>query len=120
MAGGVMAEPLVSAKGLAKSFPAPRRLNDVLAGRRPEVHAVDGIDLTVARGESVGLLGESGCGKTTTGRLLLKLIEPTGGSISFDGTPLAGLRGPEVTAFRKRAQLVFQNPFDALNPRFTI
>ncbi len=120
MAAGMSTPPLVSATGLAKSFAAPRRLNDMLAGRRPQVHAVDGVDLVVTRGESVGLLGESGCGKTTTGRLLLKLIEPTGGEISFEGAPLAGLRGPALTAFRRKAQLVFQNPFDALNPRFTI
>jgi oligopeptide/dipeptide ABC transporter ATP-binding protein len=114
------AAPLVSAKGLSKRFSAPRRLGDMLRGRQPVVHAVDGIDLAIGRGESVGLLGESGCGKTTTGRLLLKLTEPSAGSVVFDGQAIEGLRGPGLTDFRKRAQLVFQNPFDALNPRFTI
>jgi oligopeptide/dipeptide ABC transporter ATP-binding protein len=111
---------LVEARGLAKRYPAPRRFSDVVAGRRPTVRAVDGIDLTLEEGESVGLLGESGCGKTTTGRLLLKLVEPSEGAIHFGGEPLAGIEGERLRTFRKRAQLVFQNPFDAINPRFTI
>jgi oligopeptide/dipeptide ABC transporter ATP-binding protein len=84
------------------------------------VRAVNDISFNVRRGENVGLLGESGCGKTTTGRLLLKLTEPTAGRILYDGKPLADLRGKDLKAFRQRAQLIFQNPFDALNPRFTI
>jgi oligopeptide/dipeptide ABC transporter ATP-binding protein len=114
------AHPLVAASGLTKRFAAPRSLSDMFSGHQPHVHAVDGIDLRIARGESVGLLGESGCGKTTTGRLLLKLTEPSAGSIAFDGVAIDTLKGNALTAFRKRAQLVFQNPFDALNPRFTI
>ena len=121
MAAGVTATPaLVEARGLSKRFAPPQRLSDLVAKVRADVYAVNQVDLLIQPGESIGLLGESGCGKTTTGRLLLKLIEPSAGDIVFDGAPIAGLTGAALITFRKRAQLVFQNPFDALNPRFTI
>ena len=112
--------PLVVASGLEKHFPVTRRLGEVLRGERPVSRAVDGIDLTIGEGETVGLLGESGCGKTTTGRLLLKLTRPTAGTIRFDGGDLADLAGAALKRFRREVQLVFQNPFDAINPRFTV
>ncbi len=111
---------LVEACNLKKHFPAARGLWDMVRGRQPVVRAVDGLDFTIEEGENVGLLGESGCGKTTTGRLMLRLIPPTEGSLAFDGKDIAELEGEDLRHFRQVAQLVFQNPFDALNPRFTI
>lgn len=111
---------LVDVRGLTKHYPVSRTLRQVLRGERPVVRAVEDVTFSLSDGESVGILGESGCGKTTTGRLLLKLIEPTAGAITIDGYNLSMLKGPDLRRFRKRAQLVFQNPFDALNPRFTL
>ncbi|MFL5207972.1 MAG: ATP-binding cassette domain-containing protein [Microvirga sp.] len=111
---------LVEARDLTKHYPARRSIAEALAGKHPVVRAVDGIGFTIGEGESVGLLGESGCGKTTTGRLLLKLVKPSAGAILFEGEPLGAFAGPRLRAFRRKAQLVFQNPFDAINPRFTI
>jgi oligopeptide/dipeptide ABC transporter ATP-binding protein len=111
---------LVDVKGLIKHFPVKRTLADIAAGRQLVVHAVDDVSFTLDENETVGLLGESGCGKTTTGRLLVKLDTPTAGSIIIAGKDLATIAGPDLKAFRRTAQLVFQNPFDALNPRFTI
>ena len=109
---------LVDVRNLVKHFPVKRSLADVLAGRRLAVHAVDDVSFTLDENETVGLLGESGCGKTTTGRLLLKLDRPTSGQINIGGQDLATIQGEQLKAFRRTAQLVFQNPFDALNPRF--
>jgi oligopeptide/dipeptide ABC transporter ATP-binding protein len=110
----------VELRGVVKHFPLARSLGELVRAEHPVVRAVDGVSLDVAAGEAVAIVGESGCGKTTLGRLMLKLVEPTEGSIGFDGVALAELRGESLRAFRRRAQLVFQNPFDALNPRFTI
>ena len=109
---------LVDVRHLVKHFPVKRSLADVIAGRRLAVHAVDDVSFTLDENETVGLLGESGCGKTTTGRLLLKLDTPTSGEIHIGGQDLATIQGEQLKAFRRTAQLVFQNPFDALNPRF--
>ncbi len=91
-----------------------------MRGKSTVVKAVDGVSFDIRRGESVGLLGESGCGKTSMGRLLLKLEDITGGSIHFDGEDLGKVQRKELKKFRSKAQLIFQNPFDAINPRFSI
>src|SRR5262249_44603842 len=84
------------------------------------VRALEGVSFDIGAGDAIAIVGESGCGKTTLGRLMLKLVEPTAGSIAFAGSALGGLAGPALRDFRRQAQLVFQNPFDALNPRFPI
>ncbi|MBI3515352.1 MAG: ATP-binding cassette domain-containing protein, partial [Proteobacteria bacterium] len=111
---------LVDLRDVVKRFSLTRSLGELVTRRHPAVRAVDGVSFAVAAGEAVAIVGESGCGKSTLGRLMLKLVEPTAGSISFEGAALATLSGDGLAAFRRQAQLVFQNPFDALNPRFTI
>ncbi|MDT8368001.1 MAG: ABC transporter ATP-binding protein [Longimicrobiales bacterium] len=104
-------EPLLQVKGLVTTWPAP--------GRRV-VHAVRGVDLTIDRGETLALVGESGSGKSTTGRSILRLVEPDAGRILFDGGDVRAMKGAALRAFRRRAQFVFQDPFGALNPRLTV
>jgi oligopeptide/dipeptide ABC transporter ATP-binding protein len=111
---------LIAADRLARHYNAPRGLRELLRGQHPVVRAVDGVDLAIERGESVGLVGESGCGKTTLGRLLLRLAKPSSGTASFAGEDIPSMGRSRVRRFRQQAQLVFQNPFEALNPRFTI
>jgi len=109
--------PLVEISGLVKHFPI---MGGVLQRQIATVQAVDGVDLVVRRGETVGLVGESGCGKTTVGRLLLRLIEPTSGTIIFDGTDITRIRGAALKPYRRRMQIVFQDPFASLDPRAPI
>jgi ABC-type oligopeptide transport system ATPase subunit len=104
--------PLLEARELVRIFPASG-----LAGR--PVRAVDGVSLTVSRGQALGLVGESGSGKSTVGRLLLRLLEPTAGQVLFQGRDLAGLGWREIMEFRRQAQIVFQDPFSSLDPRMT-
>jgi oligopeptide transport system ATP-binding protein len=108
---------LLEAAGLVKHFPVRRGLFGRTSGA---VHAVDDVSFTLARGETLALVGESGCGKSTTGRLVLRLIEPTAGQVRFEGVDVLGLGAGELRALRRRMQIVFQDPYASLNPRMTV
>ena len=110
--------PLLEVSGLAKHFPVRR--GAVLARRIGAVKAVDDVGFTVSRGESLGLVGESGCGKSTTGRLITRLLEPTAGTIRYDGQDIAHAGRRELMPLRGRIQMVFQDPYSSLNPRHTV
>ena len=113
-AGGT---PLLSVRDLRKHFPLTKGLLRLSSGA---VKAVDGVSLDVNAGETLGLVGESGCGKTTTGRLLTRLIEPSSGSIVFDGQEIGHLSQRRLRPLRKDMQMIFQDPFSSLNPRHTV
>lgn len=109
-----MTENLVEIRDLVKEFPVRGGLLQRQIGA---VKAVDGVDLDILRGETLGLVGESGCGKTTLGRMLVRLLEPTGGTIRFAGEDITHLSGSELKPFRKRVQIIFQDPYGSLDPR---
>jgi peptide/nickel transport system ATP-binding protein len=109
--------PLLQVENLEVHFPVRRGLLQRTVGH---IKAVDGVSFNVYRGQTLGLVGESGCGKTTTGRAILRLIEPTGGRVVYNGVDLRSLSGSELRAMRSKMQIVFQDPYGSLNPRMTI
>ena len=111
-------EPLMEVRDLVKHFPLTSGI--IFQRKVGAVQAVDGISFDVMRGETLGLVGESGCGKSTTARLLLRLMDPTSGSIRFEGQEIADLSGGRLKTLRQDMQMIFQDPYSSLNPRKTI
>jgi peptide/nickel transport system ATP-binding protein len=114
------AAPLLSVDTLSKHFSVSVSGGSFLGASRATVRAVQDVSFDIAPGETLGLVGESGCGKTTVGRLILKLEEPSAGAIRFEGTDIAGLRARDMRDLRRKIQVIFQDPYSSLNPRMTI
>ena len=110
-------DSLLQVRDLKKYFEIKRGF---FWGEPAKVHAVDGVSFDLLRGETLGLVGESGCGKSTTGRLILRLIEPTAGEVLFEGTSIFKAGKSEMRALRQRMQIIFQDPYSSLNPRMTV
>jgi oligopeptide transport system ATP-binding protein len=110
-------EKLLQVRNLKKHFALKRGF---FWGEAAKVHAVDGVSFDLLRGETLGLVGESGCGKSTTGRLILRLIEPTAGEVTFEGTSIFQAGKKDMRALRQRMQIIFQDPYSSLNPRMTV
>src|SRR6476660_4369327 len=117
-AGGVGNDTLLEVRDLKKYFPV--KSGGVIRRTVAHVQAVDGVSFTLRRGESLGLVGESGCGKTTTGRLITRLYDPTSGAIDFEGTDISGLSRRQMMPIRSEIQMIFQDPYSSLNPRHTV
>ncbi|MFM8447146.1 MAG: ABC transporter ATP-binding protein [Candidatus Nanopelagicaceae bacterium] len=112
-----MTNNLLTVKNLEKKFPVQRGLLKRTVGY---IHAVDGVSFEIAQGETLGLVGESGCGKSTTARVILRLLQSTGGEVSFNGKAISELSDDEMRDLRKDIQIVFQDPYASLNPRMTV
>jgi len=113
-----MSEPIIKIENLHKWFPIRRTIAQILKGEHTWVKAVDDITFNINQGEIFGLVGESGCGKTTTGKLLMKLLEPTDGKIIFKGKDVTHLETNKLKEYRRNVQMVFQDPYASMNPRF--
>ncbi|HEX9524496.1 MAG TPA: ABC transporter ATP-binding protein [Reyranella sp.] len=118
MTGAASGAPLLEVRGLAMHFPVSEGI--VLSRKIGDVKAVDGVSFTIKRGETLGLVGESGCGKTTTGRCILRLERPTAGEILFDGRDVNRMQRRELVLLRRRMQVIFQDPYSSLNPRMKV
>lgn len=113
--------PVVRARGVKKHFPQETGLvNQLVGGESPQLRAVDGVDLDIQPGETMGLVGESGCGKSTLAEVLIGLQEATGGTIEFLGRDLDAMTKAERKSFRRGVQMIFQDPYESINPRFTV
>jgi peptide/nickel transport system ATP-binding protein len=112
-----MSNPILKVDGLTKHFPGQKK---GFFGERDVVQAVDNVSFEISNGEALGLVGESGCGKSTTGRLITRLIEPTSGSVQFEGKEISHLNNSEMRPIRSDLQMIFQDPYASLNPRHTV
>ncbi|MFY9814327.1 MAG: ATP-binding cassette domain-containing protein, partial [Dehalococcoidales bacterium] len=112
-----MANIIIEVNNLARYFPVTRGL--LRRQKIADVKAVDGVSFTIHKGETLGLVGESGCGKTTLGKCILQLIRPTSGEVIFEGRDLCELTDKELVPVRAKLQMIFQDPYDSLDPRFT-
>lgn len=111
-----MIEPVIRVENLVKTFPVKGKLFE----KKKAVHAVNNVSFSIGAGETLGIVGESGCGKSTLGRTVLKIHEPDGGKIYFKGTDITGLSRTQMHPYRQKIQMIFQDPYASLNPRFTV